>query len=72
MSSPEQLCIFCKNFVMESGSPGWSEYTPGWDAELRCSERVWKADYNSLDTDSYRKLMLTAKTCDKYICAGDE
>ena len=67
-----KLCIFCKNFVMDSGQPDWSEYIQGFDAEILCRERVWEVSYNSLETDSFRKLMLTAETCDKYICAGDE
>jgi len=29
-----KLCLFCKHFEYESGSPAYSEYTPGMYEEM--------------------------------------
>lgn len=52
-----KLCLFCNNFYYDPGSPYYSEYTPGWLAEVRCSLQYWD------DSENPRQYMLMAQTC---------
>jgi hypothetical protein len=62
----EKNCLFCKHFRFATGEPDWSEVTPGHDIEIGCKEDIWELD-NYIDTEtSFRRKMLTAKSCDQY------
>lgn len=68
MDKRERLCLFCTNFRWSEGCHGWSELTPGYDASIECSKYVWDVYLNDMDTETFRKLMLTAQTCEHYHC----
>ena len=36
----KKLCWWCKHFTYYSGSPEYSEYTPGCDIELLCAKII--------------------------------
>ncbi len=62
----KRLCLFCKNFTVNTGDPGYSEETPGYDWGMECYKQKWTLDSYSITTDGYRKIMLTAETCDSF------
>ena len=59
-------CLDCKHISYSSGSPGYSEYTPGWDAELSCIEGVWTYDAFNDELKDVRDKLYTARTCSKF------
>lgn len=62
----KKLCIMCKHFYFNTGEPGYSEETPGYDAEMGCHRDLIEIDLMNTSTDSYRKSILTADTCPEY------
>lgn len=56
-------CINCKHFYMHSGSPDYSEYTPGCDVSSGCSKNHWCFEPNNDTEDSYRAKVNKAETC---------
>lgn len=42
----KQTCLGCMHFDFSSGSPGYSEWTPGSDAVIRCDLGYW--DYSDI------------------------
>jgi len=66
MKVPEQICLFCEHFKFYSGSYGWSDVTPGYDAEIYCIKKHWAVDLYEDSREKYRAKMLTAKLCEDY------
>ena len=60
-------CLFCKYFVFTCGSPDWSEYTPGSDAEIYCGKNVFEIDLFGDSQKTYMNKMLTAKNCEYFV-----
>ncbi len=63
-----RLCWSCEHFYFHGGEPGYSEYTPGWDAEFSCEEKVFP-DVGLGDlsrADDLKALIETAQTCGKF------
>lgn len=61
-----KLCLFCKNFRLDPGDPGYSEYTPGWDFEMECRKGHWRFDQFKMNEEDYRKTLLKAIECKDY------
>ena len=61
-----RLCIVCKHFYFESGHPGYSDMTPGYDAEMGCLKGLIRIDLLSDTTETYRSSLLTAQSCPEY------
>jgi len=59
-------CLLCKHFYLISGSPGYSEYTPGSDLVIGCDRNVWEFDSSMTSEDEFLGFMNTANTCDRY------
>lgn len=59
-------CLFCEHFHFAPGSPDWSDNTPGIDIEIYCNKGVWDLDIHADTKFSFRRKMLTARSCDKY------
>lgn len=72
--SSYKLCAWCKHFEVSSSFPGYSEYTPGSPGGIVCHAGCF--DYNLDDFDlneaDFRKLLLRAKTCNRYVAAEEE
>ena len=62
----EKLCLFCKEFYFDSGSPGYSELTPGWDSTMECLKRHWELDNYDDTTETFRGKLLKAGACDDF------
>jgi hypothetical protein len=41
---PNKTCFDCAHMGYASGSPGYSEYTPGYAAEMYCTKSHWQYD----------------------------
>lgn len=61
-----ETCILCKYFSFDTGERSWSEYTPGWSAEIRCEKDVWKIDMEDCSQLHYRRCMITAEKCEHF------
>jgi len=64
-----KTCISCKHWYFDSGSPAYSEYTPGDAASLGCYQNHWgdnPLNNLSCDTNEFRKLMNKAIKCKDY------
>ena len=59
----DKICCFCKHFSFDMGDPGWSEETPGWDAEIECSKNHWKMSNRDGGSGDFRENIQKASTC---------
>lgn len=59
-------CLFCKYFNIEPGSPGYSEWTPGWDMRMECNKGIWSLDEDADSAASFRAKMWNAKDCQHF------
>lgn len=75
----EKLCVFCEHWRMTGGDAGYSELTPGWDAEMSCSKNLWTAPHwkdkrrtriirliDIYSADTFRQIIEKAKSCPEY------
>jgi hypothetical protein len=65
-TEPEKLCLWCKHFYLDVGSPGYSEYTPGSDFEMDCRKNHWEYRGVSGTEDEYRACLISALVCPDY------
>jgi hypothetical protein len=61
---PEKVCINCRHFSVQEKTEGYSDYTPGNDFEMYCSEGKWVLSGEDSEKQ-YRKNLLMARKCDK-------
>lgn len=75
--TPEKLCVFCKHWEFNGGSPGYSEMTPGMNASMDCRKRKWADEKrrrwvggfditDCMSEEDFRRLILKARTCPSY------
>lgn len=58
-----KLCLFCNYMYFSSGYPGYSEYTPGAEAQLYCMKNRWDV----IDKfDDLHESLLMAEHCEDY------
>ena len=62
-----RFCILCGHFYFCSGHEGWSEVTPGENAEMYCQKGKWALDLQAHTQDDMREAMKTANRCEHYI-----
>lgn len=58
----DRLCWFCPHFEFYSGSPAYSEVTPGCEGSLLCGKGHWDGE-NIWSNKQFGNAMLMAKTC---------
>lgn len=64
---PGTVCWSCKHFSFSTGDSGYSEYTPGYDASMRCAKDVWNFSFtNGGSQEDLEKSLKTAETCTKF------
>lgn len=57
-----KCCVECEFMSIQTGSPAYSEWTPGEDFTMSCSKEVW--DFDPYGTEQeYRDCMLAARRC---------
>ena len=59
-------CVFCKYYRFHPGYYGYSEYTPGCEADIGCYKQHWELDMYEDTDESYQRKMENAKTCKDY------
>jgi len=63
----EKVCLFCKHYYFIAGGPGYSDATPGCEANEGCSADHWETDMME-DTEAIRRAnFLRAETCSDII-----
>jgi hypothetical protein len=62
----ERHCLKCRHCVIDSGSPGYSEYTPGSDPQQYCAKDHWSLSIGDYTREDMRKAFDQAKTCSDY------
>ena len=61
-----RVCILCKELRYSSGDRGYSEYTPGFDAQIECKKGHWRWEEYEDDAENFRRKMLSATDCPDY------
>lgn len=63
-----RLCLWCKWFDLQIETPGYSEYTPGDDAEIGCCKHHFPdRALCCITADEYRRILLTAQSCQDFV-----
>lgn len=65
------LCVFCKHFRWDPGSPGYSEMTPSSPMVLACGKRHWEITPYETTAAEFRQFLLRASTCPDYVLSED-
>ena len=63
---PGMVCWSCKYFNFDNGSPGYSEWTPGWSAKMWCSEGIWEFDFEVDDAGELQPSLQKAENCEEF------
>jgi len=66
LTEPQRTCIECRFWEFDGGSPGYSEWTPGWGWRSGCMKGVWKLDGEGTSTDEFRRMLEAAAGCDEF------
>ncbi len=61
-----RTCLVCRLFEIDSGTEGYSEWTPGDPARVGCQAGLWELE-RSDDAQDFRKKMLTAACCKDFV-----
>lgn len=59
----EITCLECKHMVLSLGSPEYSEYTPGFSAEMYCLKSHWQYDAFNDGKKQVKVKLYTIRTC---------
>ena len=62
-SSAVRLCWWCAHFQYDSGSPGYSEWTPGTDFRMECGKKVWEFKMFVDGQDAFAAKLSAAQWC---------
>lgn len=64
LGDASHTCFFCSHFSLDTGSPGYSEWTPGDEFSMECFKGVWRyGRRQGDDAEGFRHLILTGLTC---------
>jgi hypothetical protein len=61
-----RICLECIHLYYWTGCPGYSELTPGYDAEIRCTKQYWEVDWTRDEKQDLRGKLRMAVTCKDY------
>jgi hypothetical protein len=61
-----RTCILCKHLKFLTGEASYSEYTPGYDAEMSCGKGHWEFDFMYNSENEYRLTLLSAVMCEDF------
>lgn len=62
----QKLCLFCRKFFIDAGSPHYSDLTPGDAMSIQCTANHWSIDTELLTSESYARKMLQAIECEDF------
>lgn len=66
MANRGRICWECRHISFSEGSPGYSEYTPGYEFSLSCNKDIWSFDQYSDGLKQFREKLQIAATCKKF------
>lgn len=58
-----KLCIFCKHFVFDNATSGFSELTPGDQASIYCDKNHWELDFYDDNVNAFREKIKKGESC---------
>lgn len=58
----DKCCVECEHFRVETGTGGWSEYTPDETFHMWCNKDIWAWESYGPE-DEWRKAILSAQRC---------
>lgn len=61
----EKLCLWCEHFELDTGSHGYSDWTPGSEFEMKCGKKHWSFDTGDSE-DHYHACLISARNCPDY------
>jgi hypothetical protein len=64
--TPGRVCWLCRHIVFDSGSPGYSDQTPGWGFSMSCTKGYWEFD-NTDTLDDFREQLEAAVRCADFV-----
>lgn len=64
--SDRSVCWFCTHMFLWSGSPDYSELTPGSDMSMGCEKKVWHLDTEGDTLADFRRKITSSVTCEKF------
>ena len=59
-------CLECAHMSYQAAEPGWSEYTPGWDATIDCMKNHWAYDAFNDNLSSLHVKLYMSRSCDDF------
>lgn len=62
MKDNNRLCWLCKFFDFHSGSPGYSDMTPGTNFRMSCDKGCWEFEMGD-SQEHFKKCLETANNC---------
>lgn len=62
-----KTCLDCEHCYVSPGDPGYSEYTPGFDADMYCGKSHWKYDAYNDGRKELRDKFYMALTCPDFV-----
>lgn len=61
-----KLCLFCRHFLFINADLGYSDQTPGHDAQIGCLKNHYDINLFLDSRQEFREKILTAETCEDY------
>ena len=61
-----KICVMCKNFEFDMGSPDLSDVTPGNEASIGCQKGIWQMSNFNGTLQEFRESILRAKDCEYF------
>ncbi len=62
-TNPNTTCLDCTHLYYSSASPGYSEMTPGYDADMSCNKNHWVFDAFNDNLNELRAKFYTSRSC---------
>ena len=67
------LCWHCQHIYWDSGSPGYSEYTPGDPPDIHCLKDHWhlRTSWGNMEMEDFRAALESARTCTDFALSAE-
>ena len=59
-------CLDCDHMNFTAATPEYSEYTPGYEADMSCNKNHWVYDAYNDDIRRVRVKLYSSRTCDDF------
>ena len=62
----QSSCLCCQYFRYTTGCQNYSEWTPGYDAEIECLKSHWKVNNTETSENEFRDYMIMSVNCNDF------